>query len=274
MSDEKVLTKEIAEQFLADEYSVDLSEFTAIEDDAAEVLSSSLQGFMSLDGLTEIPDSIAKLLFTGEPYQPNGDPFKPDDNTPLAANVSLNGLSAISDSVAASIGKYRREDVSLRGVAELTDFAAEELSSALDLTLGISSLSDASAKHLGRVPALRLPKLQSLSVTAAESFGNAENAWCLELGAVSEISDNALQHLIKRGGNNLDLGLKAISDQGAEILCKAQVSELYLREVKSLSDAAAKSLFEFEGCLHLYLEDLPKSAAAILRTHPSFDDED
>ena len=29
MSDEKVLTKEIAEQFLADEYSVDLSEFTA-----------------------------------------------------------------------------------------------------------------------------------------------------------------------------------------------------------------------------------------------------
>ena len=37
MSDEKVLTKEIAEQFLADEDSVDLSEFTAIEDEAAEV---------------------------------------------------------------------------------------------------------------------------------------------------------------------------------------------------------------------------------------------
>ena len=36
MSDEKVLTKEIAEQFLADEDSVDLSEFTAIEDDASE----------------------------------------------------------------------------------------------------------------------------------------------------------------------------------------------------------------------------------------------
>lgn len=36
MSDEKVLTKEIAEQFLADEDSVDLSEFTAIEDDASD----------------------------------------------------------------------------------------------------------------------------------------------------------------------------------------------------------------------------------------------
>ena len=32
VSDEKVLTKEIAEQFLADEDSVDLGEFTAIED--------------------------------------------------------------------------------------------------------------------------------------------------------------------------------------------------------------------------------------------------
>jgi len=39
MSDEKILTKEIAEQFLADDESVDLSEFTAIEDGAAEVLS-------------------------------------------------------------------------------------------------------------------------------------------------------------------------------------------------------------------------------------------
>ena len=39
MSDEKVLTKEIAEQFLADEDSVGLSEFTAIEDEAAESLS-------------------------------------------------------------------------------------------------------------------------------------------------------------------------------------------------------------------------------------------
>ena len=42
MSDEKVLTKEIAQQFLADEASVDLEEFTAIEDDAAEVLEPRL----------------------------------------------------------------------------------------------------------------------------------------------------------------------------------------------------------------------------------------
>ena len=38
MSDEKVLTKEIAEQFLADGDSVDLAGFTAIEDDARLLL--------------------------------------------------------------------------------------------------------------------------------------------------------------------------------------------------------------------------------------------
>lgn len=38
MSDEKVLTKEIAEQWIADEDSVDLSEFTTIEEDVAEFI--------------------------------------------------------------------------------------------------------------------------------------------------------------------------------------------------------------------------------------------
>ena len=50
MSDEKVLTKEIAEQFLVDEYSVDLCEFTAIDDDAAKSLSKH-QGSLYLFGL-------------------------------------------------------------------------------------------------------------------------------------------------------------------------------------------------------------------------------
>ena len=49
---EKRLTKEIAEQFLADEYSVDLSTFTELDDDAAESLSKH-EGDLSLYGLTE-----------------------------------------------------------------------------------------------------------------------------------------------------------------------------------------------------------------------------
>ncbi len=51
MSDEKVLTKEIAEQFLNDDESVDLNEFTAIEDAAAESLSKHDDLAINLDNL-------------------------------------------------------------------------------------------------------------------------------------------------------------------------------------------------------------------------------
>ncbi len=61
MSDENVLTKEIAEQFLTDEDSVDLSEFTAIEDAAAESLSKHA-GVLGLDGLTSLSDTAAESL--------------------------------------------------------------------------------------------------------------------------------------------------------------------------------------------------------------------
>jgi len=75
MPEEKILTKEIAEQFLKDEDSVDLEEFTSIEDDAAETLgegSASLTANglfqerprLSLDGLTSLSDAAAESLAT------------------------------------------------------------------------------------------------------------------------------------------------------------------------------------------------------------------
>ena len=62
MSDEKVLTKEIAEQFLADEDSVDLSEFTAIEDDAAKRLGDFDGGDIWLPNLNSLTDGAAEGL--------------------------------------------------------------------------------------------------------------------------------------------------------------------------------------------------------------------
>ena len=56
-----VLTKEIAEQFLANESSVAISEFTAIEDAAAESLSKHKYS-LSLDGLTSLSDAAAESL--------------------------------------------------------------------------------------------------------------------------------------------------------------------------------------------------------------------
>jgi formylglycine-generating enzyme required for sulfatase activity len=64
MSDESLLTKEIAEQFLADPDSVNLSEFTAIEDAAAEMLLEH-DGELSLDGLSHVKALFEKQSGAG-----------------------------------------------------------------------------------------------------------------------------------------------------------------------------------------------------------------
>ncbi|MFP6649103.1 MAG: hypothetical protein VB817_06565 [Pirellulaceae bacterium] len=66
MSDEKVLTRKIAEQLLADKKHLDTvvvlgREFTTIEDEAAESLSKH-EGYLHLRGLTSLSDVAAKSL--------------------------------------------------------------------------------------------------------------------------------------------------------------------------------------------------------------------
>ena len=57
----KILTKEIAENFLEDSESVDLYQFTRIDDTAAESLSN-FEGDLNLCGLTELSDVAAESL--------------------------------------------------------------------------------------------------------------------------------------------------------------------------------------------------------------------
>ena len=58
---EKRLTTEIAEQFLADTYSVDLREFTEVDDDAAESLSK-YEVDLNLKRLRSLSDAAAESL--------------------------------------------------------------------------------------------------------------------------------------------------------------------------------------------------------------------
>jgi hypothetical protein len=60
MSDENVLTKELAEQFLANE-DVDSRDFTEQSDAAAESLSKH-RGDLAVWGLTTLSDAAAKSL--------------------------------------------------------------------------------------------------------------------------------------------------------------------------------------------------------------------
>ena len=50
--------------------------------------------------------------------------------------------------------------------------------------------------------------------------------------------------------------------------------DLYLSSLTKLSHAAAENLSKHEGDLDIDLDELPESAAQILRNHPSFADED
>jgi hypothetical protein len=73
---EKRLTKEIAEQFLADQDSVDLSDFTDLDDEAAEILCGYEGERLHLDGLTSLSDMAA------------------EDLREYSGSLSLNGLFA------------------------------------------------------------------------------------------------------------------------------------------------------------------------------------
>ena len=59
----KILTNKIAEQFLKDPEEVELDEFTAIEDSAAEVLYKSDE-YLDLSGLTKLSDAAAESFST------------------------------------------------------------------------------------------------------------------------------------------------------------------------------------------------------------------
>ena len=155
MSDDVILTNVIAEQFLEDEDSVDLEEFTAMEDGAAERLSKH-EGELKLNGLTSLSDAAAESL------------GKHEDGY-----LSLDGLTSLSDAAAESLGKHKGGDLCLNGLTSLSDAAAASLrkcKGGLYLN-GLTSLSDAAAESLSKHKSeLYLFGLTSLSRSAAKSL--------------------------------------------------------------------------------------------------------
>jgi hypothetical protein len=93
------------------------------------------------------------------------------------------------------------------------------------------------------------------------------------LSGIDCLSDEAAQLLSQYEG---DLQLNRITEiSNVAAACLSQHAFLLsLGSVRSLSDEAAVSLSKHEGPLFLTVDNLPESAAAILRKHPSFADED
>ena len=149
MSAKKLLTKEIAEQYLEDENSVAVGDFTEIEDAAALVLGArktSKWDSLDLSGLTSLGSTAAKSLsaFKGTLY--------------------LSGLTSLSDGVAESLSGHEAK-LHLGGLVSLSDSTAEIL-----------------AKHKGE---LHLSGLKMVSEKAADSLIKCKGT--LHLDALKEL---------------------------------------------------------------------------------------
>ena len=156
----KLLTKEIAEKFLACPDEIDLYDFTAIEDEAAESLSNH-QGELALTCIAELSDAAAESLSRHQGH-----------------SLILNRLTKLSDAAAASLSRVKG-DLTLGGITELSDTAAEALShyKGPDLWLhshSLTELSDAAAESLSRLGSrLLLNGLIKLSDAAEKSLSKA-----------------------------------------------------------------------------------------------------
>lgn len=112
MNAERRLTRLIASQFLADDASVDLSVFSSIDDDAAEILTGYRnEDFLSLGGLIQLPGSVAEILGSGYP-----------------GSLDLRGLKTLSDAAASGLARSQGESMCLDGLTSLSDVTAQYLS--------------------------------------------------------------------------------------------------------------------------------------------------
>ena len=233
MSDEKVLTKEMACVYLFD-HSVHLYKFNYIDDDAAEVLRQDDGRGLDLDGLISLSEAAAESLAQHRGY------------------LDLGGLETLSDTAAAKLGSiFQGEYLNLCNLHDLSDAAYESICTCRsDLTLSSKSLTVAAAKNLCR-------------------HKHEEREVYLYF---KTLSDSVAEGLSGFVGQLSLASLESLSDAAAESLSKTKGTLLF-EELRELSDAAAESLAKHEGQLDIpLLCNLPESAATILRKHPSFAD--
>ena len=288
VSDEKVLTKEIAEQFLADEDSVDLSEFTAIEDDAAEVLSGYEGWAFMLDGISELSVAAAESLSKCESY------------------LSLAGLRNITDAVAERLCSGKLQEINLDGVTDITDDAILLLASALEnvegtfgrdtaipktipnnikdfrlaqlLThneeLGISYLSHPPTGRCSRVAgAIREvgPLIGDLTLSEAENLAEFKDVDVCLTYWYSVASPAILKALSLGQFKYINLRLDEVTVEIAEILAGFRSHALGIDPL-SMGEEAASVLSEATPKLEVNLTHLPEEVREILRESPSMAD--
>ena len=146
----EILTNEVARQFIADGYSIDIGKFTAIEDDAVKTLSHS-ELPLNLEGLKYLSNVAAKNLARNKQI------------------LDLSGLESISDATIVYLSKQKRISLMLNGLTSLSKAAAISLAKGkYDLQLyGLKSISDNAATNLAKHEGYLAVDLTSLPKSAA-----------------------------------------------------------------------------------------------------------
>ena len=223
----KVLTKEIAEQFLKNPEDIDLSLCTSLEDSAAKVISKLERGSLQLDGISKISDSAASFLSQFKGRKTSGAGY-------FAGGGELSlGLTDLNDNQAKILSKIH--GIKYGGVEHQICFVMDHL----------KELNDSAAKHLSKLKAdLYVDGLSSISNSVAESLSNVQGE--LSLSGLNEISDIATESLSKHKGTiHLD-GIRELSISAAKSLAK-HCGSIWLRGLKTLTEEVAESLSYHKG---------------------------
>lgn len=262
MSEEKkVLTKEIAEEYSRESWSVNLADYNVVDPAAAQILARQ-EGWLNLSGLTELSPDTAEILAAHKgDLNINGIKELSDAAAlPLAKHhggISLGGLTSMSESVAASLASSNGS-LRLNGLTSLSDDAAKALGNTCNsLSLdAVQNLTDEAAaifaKHSERISFKGLQSLRgSLGhIALASKLANQTGEHELPLKLLSELSPQAAEALAQFKGSLLLDGLTNLSAELATALAKHQ-GWLSLNGLPSLSKEAATSLTKHSGGISL-----------------------
>ena len=255
MSDEKVLTKEIAEQFLEDEDSVDLSEFTAIEDEAAESLSSYKGGELSLYGLTSLSEAGAACLAKGK-----------------FSELLLGTVTGLSDRVIITLirsfdyleGDFGRDTDCPKTIPETAESFLLAQHFCIEYETGAKYLKDDVFRCRGETSCD--PVIGELTSEEASNLCCYDKTTIVLNGWYSVESIDVLSTLLSGQFKSLSLKLGEVTPELAKAIVNFNSSSLRI-DVESMDEEAATVLAACPKDLGVNLKHLREEVQEILREH-------
>ena len=200
---------------------------------------SSPVGFRSFPDLKDLEADVAKNLVIS------------------VEHLVLSGLTSVSDEVAEILSKHTGR-LLLTGLTSLSEVAASHMvyGNMSWLVLGFQEFPEA------MVTALTPPHFENpLDDTTDRYFGDAPT---LSFPRITNLTPDAAKEFTRHYCYLSFPGLTALSDEVAEILGQHS-GLLSLPNLEELSDNAAERLSRINARLKLNLDNLPDSAATILR---------